>query len=712
MSGGSVVETRIRAVNESQKEFDRLQRDLKRVQGEGQKATTVWDRFGKAGKTASDDVSKAMAGASGRAGMLGNALSALGPVGIAAGAAIGGIATAIGAGTMSMADWEKRLGRTEALIKATGNAAGLTAGELDNLARERDLATLGDRNQIMDAINVMQTFKSVTGDTFRESIALAQDMSAVTGQSLTGSVTMLGKALEDPIAGLTAMRRVGVSLTETEQEVVRAMVELNDVAGAQAKIMEVLRGQFEGAAEAEAQGLAGALDTLSYSWRDLMESMSNTSAASDAVGGLTDLIRSLTYAVKDLSDNFTLDEQANQLEQAIAAQQRSIQVMRDEAVALPVLDAWIGKSANLDAAQAALVQLENQLRRVKALQEGSDMVDTFVIHDKGKKAATGRARDYKVLEDAEAERARIAAEKAAAERAKKEAEAKRKQEERDAETAARKAEADEKARIQRMAKYREQLDEARLGKEYVERQRIEAHARQMVADGMSQTDADFWKQKQFEEMSKTVKEEVGEWQHAFGDFGDDAQTIFREMGRDLAGVFTTGNRYLDRFMQRLMDMYLMQPFENLIFNSGSSGGGFDLFGSIGSVFSSIFHEGGVVGGPAPARLVPADLFAGAPRYHSGGGVGPGERPIIARDGEIILNAAQQNALAGRLGGQVLVEIPVTVINGSNERVTTRREPGPMGGVKQLKIFIGDVTDENIRSSRHDAALSEARRRRP
>ena len=70
--------------------------------------------------------------------------------------------------------------------------------------------TLATAEQVQDAAGVMATFRSVTGETFTRAMTLAQDMSAVFGTDLRGSVTQLGKALENPAEGLTALRRIGL----------------------------------------------------------------------------------------------------------------------------------------------------------------------------------------------------------------------------------------------------------------------------------------------------------------------------------------------------------------------------------------------------------------------------------------------------------------------------------------------------------------------
>ena len=64
-----------------------------------------------------------------------------------------------------------------------------------------------------------------------------------------------------------------------------------------------------------------------------------------------------------------------------------------------------------------------------------------------------------------------------------------------------------------------------------------------------------------------------------------------------------------------------------------------LSGSFGSVFASVFHEGGTVGGSAPQRMMPAMAFTGAPRMHAGGwaGLRPDEVPAILQRGERVLS---------------------------------------------------------------------------
>ena len=79
-------------------------------------------------------------------------------------------------------------------------------------------------------------------------------------------------------------------------------------------------------------------------------------------------------------------------------------------------------------------------------------------------------------------------------------------------------------------------------------------------------------------------------------------------------------------------------------------------GGVGGIFAPVLHGGGMVGGSATGRMIPALAFAGAPRMHSGGwaGLRPDEVPAILQRGERVLSrrelAAQDGAQTGNGGG--------------------------------------------------------------
>jgi hypothetical protein len=197
---------------------------------------------------------------------------------------------------------ERNMLRTTAIVKATGGAAGLTAQQLHQQARALALATLQSTEGVMQAQQILLTFRSVAGETFTRATELAADLATVTGTSLTGSMTQLGKALEDPINGINALRRSGVSFTDAQRETIKSLVETNRAAEAQSLILDELARQYGGVARAEAMGLAGAQDTLAQRVQEARIALGQyyeiNERGADIVNHVAERVREFTEAVE------------------------------------------------------------------------------------------------------------------------------------------------------------------------------------------------------------------------------------------------------------------------------------------------------------------------------------------------------------------------------------------------------------------------------
>lgn len=149
---------------------------------------------------------------------------------------------------------------TDAAIKSTGGVANVTAAQLDELAASLSRKAAVDDETVQSAANVLLTFTKVRNevgagnDVFNQGAEAALNMSAALGQDLQAATTMVGKALNDPIRGITAMTRAGVQFTDQQKSQIAAMVETGDILGAQKVILGELGTQFGGAAEAAATG--------------------------------------------------------------------------------------------------------------------------------------------------------------------------------------------------------------------------------------------------------------------------------------------------------------------------------------------------------------------------------------------------------------------------------------------------------------------------
>lgn len=157
--------------------------------------------------------------------------------------------------------------QTEAVIKSTGGAAGLTAREIAKLATEQARQTNFTDDEVQSTANLLLTFTRINKDIFPETLSMAQDMSQALGQDLSASSMQLGKALNDPIAGVTALRKVGVLLTDQQRDQIKAFVESGDVLSAQKVILKELAVEFGGSAKA----VADPLDEMGEQFGELKE---------------------------------------------------------------------------------------------------------------------------------------------------------------------------------------------------------------------------------------------------------------------------------------------------------------------------------------------------------------------------------------------------------------------------------------------------------
>src|SRR5262249_24601999 len=95
------------------------------------------------------------------------------------------------------------------------------------------------------------------------------DMSVALGQDMKTSAVQLGKALNDPIKGVSALQRVGVSFTQAQKAQIKALVESGNTLGAQKIILGELNNEFGGSAEAAGKTLPGQINVLQQSFSNL-----------------------------------------------------------------------------------------------------------------------------------------------------------------------------------------------------------------------------------------------------------------------------------------------------------------------------------------------------------------------------------------------------------------------------------------------------------
>jgi phage-related protein len=147
---------------------------------------------------------------------------------------------------------------TTQIIKSTGGAAKLTADQVGELAGRLSVKNGVDDEAIQKGANLLLTFKKVKNEAgdganvFDRATAAAVDLSAAGFGSIEGSSKMLGKALNDPVKGITALSRAGVTFTEQQKDQIKTLVKSGDVLGAQKLILKEVESQVGGVGAASA----------------------------------------------------------------------------------------------------------------------------------------------------------------------------------------------------------------------------------------------------------------------------------------------------------------------------------------------------------------------------------------------------------------------------------------------------------------------------
>src|SRR6266542_3515907 len=226
---------------------------------------------------------RAGADARGFGSRVGSALGRIAKIGLltAGAAGIGALFVTLRQGINEWKEHAKVAAQTGAVLKSTGGAANVTAKDVGDLANSILRKSGIDDEAIQTGENMLLTFKGIRNeagkgnDIFDQTTAILVDMSTaltgghVTGESLSKTAIQLGKAMNDPIKGMTALRRVGVQFTEAQQKQIEAMVKSGNTMGAQKLILKELNSEFGGSAEAMGNTLPGKINILKESFNNL-----------------------------------------------------------------------------------------------------------------------------------------------------------------------------------------------------------------------------------------------------------------------------------------------------------------------------------------------------------------------------------------------------------------------------------------------------------
>ena len=225
-------------------------------------------------KTQTSGASSALQESSGRMSALGKtaAIAAVAGVAVAAKATYDFAAASVSAAQEAQVA-DARLG---AVAKSMGYVSGAYRGGIDRMNEYSTQLSkqIGVEDESIKAVqSKLLTFKAVgdtmndTGGAMDRATQAAYDLASAGFGSAEGNATQLGKALQDPIKGISALTRSGVTFTAAEKDKIKALVESGNASKAQEMILKAVEKQVGGTAAATAT----AADKMKVSFGELQE---------------------------------------------------------------------------------------------------------------------------------------------------------------------------------------------------------------------------------------------------------------------------------------------------------------------------------------------------------------------------------------------------------------------------------------------------------
>ena len=305
-----------------------------------------------------------LAGAEAQTAKVGTTTTRFGGLATAAFAAAGVAAIQFGAASVrAFAESQQVMAQTEAVIESTGAAAGFSANEIGVMAAALQDETAFSDEAIQSAQNMLLTFTKIGHEAFPQATQAALDVATAFHVDLNSAAKLVGKALNDPVAGLTALTRAGVQFDAQQKEVIKRLVETGREAEAQEIILGELATQTGGSAAAAADTYEGKLAQLGNTFNDFQELI-----GSKLVPALETLFERLTAVAEVLVKLVPVVEQVySGLEKVVPI----LQVF-NEAMATDDLSGFQSGVEGINAAlESGEIGFDRAVARVEALAEAT-----------------------------------------------------------------------------------------------------------------------------------------------------------------------------------------------------------------------------------------------------------------------------------------------------------------------------------------------------
>lgn len=167
---------------------------------------------------------------------------------------------------------DKAVAQVNSGLKSTGRFTQELSDKLQKQASIlQENSLFGDEEILQGATAQILSFTNISTDKIGRVNQVVADLSTRLKVDLKSSSIQVGKALNDPIANLSALSRSGIQFSEEQKKVINSLVKTNQLAKAQEIILGELENQYGGSAKAAAEAGTGWMKQLSNEIGDLTE---------------------------------------------------------------------------------------------------------------------------------------------------------------------------------------------------------------------------------------------------------------------------------------------------------------------------------------------------------------------------------------------------------------------------------------------------------
>lgn len=181
-----------------------------------------------------------------------------------------------------MEEQMQAVGQVQTGLESTNGKVGYSLEQLKEKASGlQDNSIFGDESILQNTTAQLLTFTNITGSAFNGAQQAVLDITSrlkgtkATSEDLRSTSIMLGKALNDPVANLSALSRSGIQFSEEQKKMIKGMVESGKLSEAQTLIIEELNKQYGGSAEALSKTGLGPLKQFKNAIGDLQEKLAS-----------------------------------------------------------------------------------------------------------------------------------------------------------------------------------------------------------------------------------------------------------------------------------------------------------------------------------------------------------------------------------------------------------------------------------------------------